>query len=221
MLRPGGLELTHKMLEALGVRSSDKVVEFALGLGTTARMTLAKSPAAYTGVERDESAARRVRGYLNGPGQHCLVGDAERTELSDASSTVVYGEAMLTMQRPPQKRRIVGEAYRILRPGGQYRIHELCLIPDNLDEHAKEEIQRKLSGAIHVGARPLTPSEWRGLLEPRRLVRDEGLAGALRFTLNVLTDTEARKRVLAMQKVFRRYHEHLAAIALVGVKSRG
>lgn len=99
--------------------------------------------------------------------------------------------------------------------------------------------QRKLSGAIHIGARPLTPSEWRGLLEtegfdvgaeflapmhllePGRLVRDEGLAGALRFTLNVLTDTEARKRVLAMQKVFRRYHEHLSAIALLGVKSRG
>lgn len=80
-----------------------------------------------------------MRGYLNGPGQHCLVGDAERTELPDASSTGVYGEAMLTMHRPPQKRRIVGEAYRLLRSGGRYGIHELCLIPDNLDEHAKEE----------------------------------------------------------------------------------
>lgn len=115
-------------------------------------MALAKSPAAYTGVERDEAASRMVRGYLNGPGQRCLVGDAEETGLPDASSTVVYGEAMLTMQRPPQKRRIVGEAYRVLRPGGRYGIHELCLVSDDLDEGTKDEIQCELSGAIHVGA---------------------------------------------------------------------
>jgi len=239
VLRPGGLGLTHRMLEVLDIQSSDEVVEFVPGLGTTARMTLAKSPAAYAGVERDEAAARRVRGYLNGPGQRCLVGDAEKTGLPDVSSTVVYGEAMLTMQRPPQKRRIVGEACRVLRPGSRYGIHELCLVPDDLSEDVKDEIQRELSGMIHVGARPLTPSEWRGLLEsegfevgaeslapmhllePRRLIQDEGLAGALRFGRNVLRDAEARKRVLAMRKVFRRYRDHLAAIALVGVKPGG
>ena len=239
VLRPGGLELTRKMLEVLDVRSSDEVVEFAPGLGKTACMTLAKSSASYTGVERDEAAARMVRGYLSGPGQRCLVGDAEETGLPEASSTVVYGEAMLTMQRAPQKRRIVGEAYRILRPGGRYGIHELCLVPDDLDEGTKEDIQRELSRTIHVGARPLTPSEWRGLLksegfevgaaalapmhllESRRLIQDEGLAGALRFAWNVLRNAEARKRVLAMRKVFRRYREHLAAISLVGVKPGG
>lgn len=202
-------------------------------------MALVRSPASYTGVERDEAAARAVRGYLNGPGRRCLVGDGEETGLPDGSATVVYGEAMLTMQRPPQKHRIVDEAYRILRPGGRYGIHELCLVPDDLDEDTKKEIQGELSGAIHVGARPLTPSEWRGLLasggfevgvqalapmhllEPWRLVRDEGLTGALRFARNVLRDPEARKRVLAMRKVFQRYHEHLAAIALVGVKPGG
>ena len=236
VLRPGGLELTRRMLESLGVLSSDEVVEFAPGLGTTARMTLAKSPASYTGVERDEAAASQVREYLDGPGQQCRVGDAEETGLADETSTVVYGEAMLTMQRPPQKRRIVSEAHRILRSGGRYGIHELCLVPDELSEATKEEIQWELSGAIHVGARPLTPSEWRNLLEtegfvvgaeslapmhllePRRMVQDEGLAGALRFVRNLLQDAEARKRVLTMRKVFRRHKGNLAAITLVGVK---
>ncbi len=236
VLRPGGLELTEKMLAALDVRPSDAVVEFAPGLGTRARMTLAKSPASYTGVERDETAAEMVRGYLNGSEQRCLVGSAEETGIADGSATVVYGEAMLTMQRPPQKVRIVEEAFRVLRPGGRYGIHELCLVPDDLDENKKEEVQNELSAAIHVGARPLTPSEWRKLLastgfevtaqslapmhllEPRRLVQDEGLAGALSFAQNVLRDAEARKRVLAMRKVFRRHRQHLSAIALVGVK---
>lgn len=236
VLRPGGLELTRKMLGILDVRASDEVVEFAPGLGATARMTLSKSPASYTAVERDEAAARSVREYLDGPGQRCLVGNAEGTGLPGSSATVVYGEAMLTMQRPQQKARIVSEAYRVLKPGGRYGIHELCLVPDDLDEGTKDGIQRALSGSIHVGARPLTPSEWRALLEaqgfevraerktamrllePGRLIRDEGPKGTLRFFGNVLKDAEARKRVLAMRKVFRRYEDHLAAISLVGVK---
>ncbi len=34
-LRPGGMELTRQMLERLDVQPSDKVVEFAPGVGTT------------------------------------------------------------------------------------------------------------------------------------------------------------------------------------------
>ncbi len=236
VLRPGGLELTRRMVEELDVKPTDVVVEFAPGLGTTARLTLGRRPASYTGIERDETAARMVSGWLDGPGRRCLLGNAEGTGLPGSSATVVYGEAMLTMQREPQKRRIVREAHRLLRPGSRYGIHELCLVPDDLDDAVKEEIRRALSGAIHVGARPLTPSEWRyllesegfevraeatapmRLLEPGRLLRDEGLAGALRFAGNVLRDAEARRRVLTMRAVFRKYREHLAAITLVAVK---
>jgi SAM-dependent methyltransferase len=236
VLRPGGLELTMRMLEGLGIGPEDEVVEFAPGLGTTARITLDRNPASYTGVERDEAAARAVQEYLDGPRRECRVGDAEETGLPEESCTVVYGEAMLTMQRPEQKARIVREARRLLKPGGRYGIHELCLVPDGLDEGLKEEIRATLSSVIKVGARPLTPSEWRGLLEyegfeveaesvapmrllePGRLVRDEGLPGAARFVSNVLRDPEARRRVLLMRRTFRKYRDHLAAIALVGVK---
>ena len=221
VLRPGGLELTCRMVEELDVKPTDVVVEFAPGLGTTARSTLGRRPASYTGIERDETAARMVSGWLDGPGRRCLVGNAEETGLPGSSATVVYGEAMLTMQREPQKCRIVREAHRLLRSGGRYAIHELCLVPDDLGDAVKEEIRRALSGTIHVGARPLTRSEWRGLLEsagfevraeatapvrllePGRLLRDEGLADALRFAGNVLRDAEARRRVLTMRAVFR------------------
>lgn len=125
----------------------------------------------------------------------------------------------------------------MLEPGGRYGIHELCLVPDDLGEGKKEEIRRALSEAIHVGARPLTPSEWRELLrsggfevrteipapmhllEPRRLIQDEGPGGALRFAVNVLRDAKARRRVLAMRRVFRRYRDHLAAITLVSERT--
>ena len=37
------------------------------------------------------------------------------------------------------------------------------------------------------------------LLEPGRLIRDEGFAGALRFVWNLLRDSEARQRVLQVR----------------------
>lgn len=236
VLRPGGRELTRQMLDGLDIQSSDDVVEFAPGLGFTAQLTLNQKPASYTAVERDETAASVVRRYLMKNNQTCLIGRAEETGLPDATASVVYGEAMLTMQTPSKKQQIVQEAFRLMKPTGHYGIHELCLVPEDLDEDTKQEIQKALTDAIHVGARPLTVSEWRTLLEaegftinaeatapmhllkPNRLIQDEGLWGALRFIGNVLRDKEARQRVKAMRKVFRTYEKNLAAVMLVGVK---
>ena len=44
VLRPGGMELTRRMLERLAIKPSDEGIEFAPGMGTTARMTLALAP---------------------------------------------------------------------------------------------------------------------------------------------------------------------------------
>src|SRR5215208_2548433 len=38
VLRPGGMELTRRMLDALRISESDDVVEFAPGMGVTARV---------------------------------------------------------------------------------------------------------------------------------------------------------------------------------------
>lgn len=236
VLRPGGRLLTHRMIEALNIGPSDAVIEFAPGLGETARLTLGKKPSSYTAVERDRDAAARVQKFLRGPEQRCVVGLAEETGLPDFSSTVIYGEAMLSMQTPQQKSRIVREAYRLLKPGGRYGIHELCLIPDDLADSTKQEIQNDLTNVIHHGTRPLTIVEWKGileaegfsiqtqaqapmhLLEPWRMIQDEGLFGALRFAFNVLCNREARRRVLGMRRVFRKNRDNLAAVVLVAQK---
>jgi len=236
VLRPGGMELTRRMLKALRIQSRDDVVEFAPGLGVTARVTLDLKPASYTAVERDQAAAKIVASYLTGERQQCVVGNASDTGLPDQSATVVYGEAMLTMQTSEVKRDIVREAYRLLNKGGRYGIHEMCLMSDTLDADKRKETERSLTGVVHHGVRPLAISEWRSLLEseafevqsvetasmsllePGRLIRDEGLAGAARFVWNLLRDSEARKRVLEMRSVFRRNRKHLGAVAIVGIK---
>lgn len=238
VLRPGGLELTRQLLHALAIGEHDDVVEFAPGLGVTARMTLERKPRCYTAIERDRDAAETVNRYLSGPKLRCIIGSAEQTHLPDAYATVVYGEAMFSMQLPGVKFRIVAEAARLLKTGGRYGIHELCLVPDDLDPTTRDAIQRGMSDEIHVGVRPLTRAEWcellesaglsivrettapMHLLEPMRLVRDEGVLGAARFLWNVARHKPARRRVLSMRKVFRKYRNHLAAGVFVAVKNQ-
>jgi hypothetical protein len=165
-----------------------------------------------------------------------VVGSASETGLSSESATVVYGEAMLTMQTEEVKRSIVREAHRLLKQGGRYGIHEMCLTHESLDSDARQEVERALTGVVHHGVRPLTVAEWRqllesegfevkavetasmSLLEPGRLVKDEGVIGATRFALNVLRDGEARRRVFEMRRTFRRNRKLLAAVALLAIK---
>ncbi|HET9787176.1 MAG TPA: methyltransferase domain-containing protein [Pyrinomonadaceae bacterium] len=236
VLRPGGMQLTRRMLEALRIQSADDVVEFAPGMGVTARLTLAVGPASYTAIERDEAAAKIVKSYLKGADQSCVVGDAATTGLPDKCASVVYGEAMLTMQTEEVKHRIVREAYRLLRSGGRYGIHEMCLMSDNLGENAKKETEKALTGVVHHGVRPLTISQWRALLmsegfvvqtvdtapmsllEPGRLIRDEGVAGSVRFLINLIRDSEARQRVLEMRSVFRSQRKQLGAVCVTAIK---
>jgi NAD(P)-dependent dehydrogenase (short-subunit alcohol dehydrogenase family) len=236
VLRPGGLELTHRMLEGLAIGKSDRVVEVAPGMGATAALTLAKQPASYVAIDRDEAAVAQVAKILKGETQRCHVGQAHETGLADGSASVFYGEAMLTMQPDAMKRRIIAEAFRCLERGGRYGIHEMSLQPDDVAESVKTAIFKDLSSAIHVGARPLTVEEWRALLEGegfvaeavaqapmhllevKRFVRDEGLARSLKFLWNVLRDPDALKRVLEMRAVFRRHMAHMGAIAIVARK---
>ncbi|MGH9737411.1 MAG: class I SAM-dependent methyltransferase [Candidatus Acidiferrales bacterium] len=234
VLRPGGLELTRQMIEALAIGPLDRVVEFAPGLGVTAQMVLRREPCAYCGVEREPAAAEHLRKQLDSSRAKIVLAPAEQSGLPDCAATVVYGEAMLSMQTQEQKSRIIAEACRLLVPGGRYGIHEMCLLPDDISDALRREIQAAMSKEIHVGVQPLTRGEWTNLfeqhglkvtwsnetsmhlLEPRRLLQDEGFAGAFRFAFNLATSPTLRRRVLAMRRLFRRYEKHLGAISLVG-----
>lgn len=236
VLRPGGRMLTQRLLDTLAITHADDVVEFAPGLGATARLTLLRQPASYTAIERDSAAAATVQKQLITPTQRCLTGTAENTGLPDASASVVYGEAMLTMQSAAQKTAIAKEAFRILRPGGRYGIHEIALVPDALDASTQRAILKSLSYAIHVGVRPQTLHEWSStlesvgfcvtthtlapmhLLEPRRIIQDEGFFRTLRFAFNVLRNPQAREQITTMRSIFRRYENHLNALLLIAEK---
>jgi Methylase involved in ubiquinone/menaquinone biosynthesis len=238
VLRPGGMELTRWMLNALRIGPEDHVVELAAGLGATAPLVLARRPAEYVGVDRESTVVAALSALARDQATevHWREADAARTGLPEASASVVYGEAMLTMQPDPAKRRIVKEAYRLLAPSGRYGIHELCLVPDDIDPAIVNEVRTTLSETIHVGARPLTVRDWHDLLteagftvtsetttpllvlELRRLIADEGITRTLRILAQMARDAPARRRVLRIRDVFRRYRPHLAAISIIATR---
>ena len=236
VLRPGGIELTLRMLDALEIGHADTAVEFAPGLGETAKRVI---PACgrYIAVDSNAQIVASLAKRFHFPGKASFIhASADYTCLNEGIASVLWGEAMLSMQSPLQKERIVREAARLLRPDGRYGIHELCLKPGNIDSSIRRLIERELSLEIHVGVQPATESEWRALLgrngfrvarvihspmhllEPARLLHDEGVWGVLRILCNAIRDVEARRRALAMRRLFRRFERHLSAICLIAIR---
>ncbi|WP_435264319.1 class I SAM-dependent methyltransferase [Tenacibaculum sp. nBUS_03] len=233
VLRPGGKELTLKLIKNLEINTNDDVVEFAPGLGVTASLALKDSPKTYTGIELNEEAASILRKTFIGKDLKIIKGNATNSTLNDNSYSKVYGEAILTMQNDLKKKEIIKEANRILKKGGLYGIHELALQPDTISDEKKSEIQKELAKAIKVNARPLTINEWTDLLEkegfeivktetspmhllePKRMIDDEGFFRMLKIVFNILTHPNERKRILAMRQVFRKNKIYLKAISIV------
>lgn len=235
VLRPGGKKLTERMLANADIAGKD-VVEFAPGLGLTTRAILERDPKSYRGVDRDPQVVDIISKLTSEKATipaSCVQRDAADTGLESNSADVVIGEAMLTMQTERGKQAIIGEAFRLLRAGGTYSIHELGLKPDNLDESVKDEVRKALARSIKVNARPLTEQEWRELLEAegfevlwrgkepmalldmKRNIADEGIGGVLRILRNVLGNKDIRARVLNMKHTFDKYSNELTGIAFV------
>ena len=237
VLRPGGKELTLKMIDSLHINSNDHVTEFAPGLGYTALLALKQNPKTYCGIEIDLQAVKKIRKIINGDNRKIVNTNANDSKLASNSQDKVYGEAMLTMHTDFRKAEIMDEAHRILKKGGLYAIHEIGLLPEEISEELKAEITRELALSIRVNARPLTIHEWSkllkekgfiiqsvhtnqmSLLETKRIIDDEGFFRTLKIAWNILLNPKARRRIMAMRKVFRAYAQHMQALVIVAEKA--
>ena len=236
VLRPGGRELTNILMSNMHIDETDDVVEFAPGLGFTAAIACAKRPNSYIGIDNNKQASALAKKNVNYEKMQMIVAEASQTTLPDACATKVYGEAMLTMQPLEQKKAIIREAARILKPGGYYGIHELGLQPENISEAIKQRVFKDLSANIRVHARPMTVAEWSellqnegfeivhvhtndmALLEFKRVVDDEGLFRTLKIMLNVLIHGDSRRRIVQMRDKFRKHRNNINAVAIVAKK---
>lgn len=236
VLRPGGQELTARILRTLDIGEDDDVVEIAPGLGVTTERILDRNPRRYRGIDRDPSVVRRLGSRLGDGDREVVEGSGTDTGLPAATVDVVFGEAFLTMQPDSVKDRVFTEYARILRPGGRMALHEVMVDGGAV---AVECAHKDLTGNVKVSVNPLTADEWVGrveshgfrvidsfsralaLLEPSRIIEDEGFVGAARFAFNLMREHEARGRVLEMRTAMRRHRGALRGLGLIAERLDG
>ena len=236
VLRPGGKELTLKLVKSLQICANDEVVEFAPGIGYTASMVMQLNPLSYTGIDADEDVVKNLSGKFSNKNCEFKLSNAAETQLPSESKDKLYGEAMLTMHADHRKAEIIREAHRVLKKGGLYAIHELGLTPNDISPEEKAQIQKDLALCIKANARPLTQQEWVNLLEKEgfkikkietngmklldvaRMIDDEGFFNTLKIGFNIFSNSKATKRVLEMRRCFRKYQRQMNAIVIIAQK---
>ncbi len=236
VLRPGGKSLTLEMLRSLDITSNDDVIEFAPGMGFTAKLVNKKSPKSYTAIELNEEASKRLQRIFNKSNQKIIQASATAVPLADQSADKLYGEAMLTMQGIEQKQSIISEASRLLRQGGLYGTHEIVLKHEDITMADRKEVHRNMGHDVKMSVLPITTSEWTKLfekagfkikeihykpmtfLEPRQMLEDEGFFRCLKIAFNMLLHPTARKRIMAMRRTFMEHKDKLQAISIIAEK---
>jgi len=230
VLRPGGQAATRQLCKWANFQPGDTVLELASGLGTSAIALAQRYDINVVGIEKepDNVAIAQARVQTAGLNDRVQIIQGSIFELESLSQQFDYvlAEAILTMQSPAAKARILQGVRDRLKPGGRFLSHEM-IAHNHLDQ-----IHRDLSQALRVNATPLTESDWTTalqqagltitncktgamrLLDPVLLLQDEGVAGTSKLLWNILTQPVLRDRILTMQQVFTRHRQNLSYIVL-------
>jgi arsenite methyltransferase len=133
---PGGLALTRRLANALGLRSGHRVADIASGPGATACTLATEYDVMVDGVDLGESTVERARAAAEQAGLSDKVrfhlGDAERLPLPDDTFDALVCEcAFCTF---PDKATAAAEFARVLRPGGRVGITDVTVAGTGLPE---------------------------------------------------------------------------------------
>ena len=172
LAQPGGAVMTRRALEGVALEAGDRVVELAPGIGTTTDLILERDPREWIGVEPDPIGAEHLGRAVGGPGREVVAAPPDATGLAESSVSVVMADALLSTLDDAEAGAVLGEARRILRPGGRVALHELTPAEGPADPEAADD----LAGA---GLRPRPVEVWRALAEAAGFVLVGSLAGRL------------------------------------------
>ena len=173
LAQPGGRAMLDRALDAAGLGEGDRVVELAPGLGLTTDAILARGPRDWVGVEPDALAAARLTKEFGGAGREVVAAPVDATGLADESATVVVTDTLLSTLDAHGRAAVLGEARRLLRPGGRVALHEFTGAPGLAgDREAADDL-------ASIGVSTPSVDEWRETVEAAGLVVVGSLVGAL------------------------------------------
>lgn len=230
ILRPGGKAATEQLFQWAEFKPGETVLELAASFGYSAIALAKRYGVRVVGVEKNPESVARARVNIQAAGLESQVqvieGDVFHLEQISGQFDYVLAEAILTMQSLPAKIKILHGVHDRLKPGGKFLSHEL------LANDREEEIHRALAAVLRANSTPLSQTNWvdicetaglqvlqhqmgsMGLLNPTRIIQDEGLGDAVKFFWNVLTQPKVRDRLLTIRRVFKQYKQELGYIVL-------
>lgn len=230
ILRPGGRAATEQLFQWADFQPGETVLELAASFGISAIALAKRFGVRVVGVEKNPDSVARAQANIQAAGLvgqvEVLEGDIFNLEAISEQFDYVLAEAILTMQSPPGKAKILRSIHDRLKPEGKFLSHEL------LARKHEQQIHSELAAAIRVNATPLSEVNWiaafeeaglsvqhhrtgaMGLLNLRQMLRDEGIVDTARIWWNVLTHPTIRSRVLEMRRVFSQYQQELGYIVL-------
>jgi cyclopropane fatty-acyl-phospholipid synthase-like methyltransferase len=235
MLRPGGKLATEQLFEWADFQPGETVLELAASFGYSSIALAERFGVQVVGVEKNPDSVARARANV------AAAGLSDRVEIVEGDIfhldrrisqqfDWVLAEAILTMQSPLGKAKIVSGICDRLKPGGKFLSHELLV------KNRESEIHKALSEVIRVNSTPLSESGWiavcqnaglqvekcqtgaMGLLNLPRMLQDEGFVGTLRILWNILSRSQIRDRILAIRRVFQHYQQDLGYIVMSAKK---
>jgi predicted O-methyltransferase YrrM len=234
ILRPGGQAATTQLWQWADFQPGETVLELASGLGKSAIALAQRYGVTVVGIEKNPERVAIAQAHVQAAGLADQVeirqGDIFHLAAIPQQFDYVLAEAILTMQSPAGKGKILQGVSDRLKPSGLFLSHEL-----QVNDRAAE-IHQALAAAIHANATPLTVENWTATLATAHLtvqhcqtgkmallslphvIQDEGILNTLRIGWNVLSQPQLRSRVLAMRQVFQCYQANLGYIILAAQK---
>jgi cyclopropane fatty-acyl-phospholipid synthase-like methyltransferase len=229
VLRPGGCAATEQLLQWADFKPGETVLELASGLGHSAIAIAKRYNVQVVGIEQDAHqvaiAQAKVRAIGLDHQVQFIQGNIFYLEALSQSFDYVLAEAILTLQSPAGKAKILRGAYDRLNIDGKFLSHEL-LARDDL-----ESLRQDLRQVTRVNTTPLLEQHWINtfeqsgltvvqhqtgdlkLLNPVQILKDEGIIHTAQIIWNILTQPIIRDRILAMKRVFTQHHKNLGYIA--------
>ncbi|MDZ8052754.1 MAG: SAM-dependent methyltransferase [Aulosira sp. ZfuVER01] len=232
-LRPGGRIATEQLFQWANFNPGETVLELASSFGYSAIALAQRYHVKVLGIEKDSQSVAYARANIRAAGLENQVeiieGDIFHLDKIPGLFDYVLAEAILTMQSPQGKAKVLQEIHNRLKPGGKFLSHEL------LARGKEEQIHADLAKIIRVNSTPLSEANWidalataglqvqqhctgsMNLLNLRRILQDEGILNTMRILWNILTQQSIRKRVLEMRQVFHQYRHELGYIIMCAV----
>lgn len=141
---PGGLALTARVAELLGLEREDRVLDVAAGLGASARHLAGTIGCRVDALDLSTPNLVRARQGTEVAGLdravRVLAGDAEALPYRDRVFDAVLSECALSTF--PDKIRTAHEIFRVLRPGGRLGLTDMTGEPETLPGELRDTLLR-------------------------------------------------------------------------------